>query len=185
MLELGTLAPHFSLPDTEGNIVSLDDFPGTKPLLMVFMCNHCPFVIHIRKALSTFAKEYLAKGLSIVGVNANDTVSYPADSPAMMKREVKLADYTFPYLFDESQSVAKAYQAACTPDFFLFDKARKLVYRGQFDDSRPGNGKTVTGADLRNAVDALLEGAGIPTEQKPGIGCNIKWKRGNEPDYFV
>jgi thiol-disulfide isomerase/thioredoxin len=154
-------------------------------LLVIFMCNHCPFVIHLRSALAAFGKEYQAKGLGIVGINSNDISTHPDDSPERMKGEVKSAGYTFPYLFDESQEVAQAYGAACTPDFFLFDAQHRLVYRGQFDDSRPGNGKPITGCDLRAACDAVLAGTAVTTRQKPSIGCNIKWKSGREPAYFT
>jgi peroxiredoxin len=181
MLALGTPAPPFRLTDTQGKLVALDDFKNQSALLVVFMCNHCPYVIHVREALAKFGREYQARGFGMVGINANDPVNYPDDSPARMADEVRLAGYTFPYLFDETQAVAKAYRAACTPDFFLFDGARKLVYRGQFDDSRPGNGKPVTGADLRAAVEAVLAGKPVSPAQKPSLGCNIKWKRGNEP----
>ena len=184
MLNLGTPAPDFSLPDTNGKIVSLGNFSNSSALLVVFMCNHCPYVVHLKKALSDFAKEYQKKGLGLVGINANDAAKYPEDSPWKMKQEVKTFDYTFPYLYDETQEVAKAYQAACTPDFFLFDKNRKLVYRGQFDESRPGNDKPVTGQDLRKAVDAVLTGKTPSVPQRPSIGCNIKWKAGNAPSYF-
>nr|VFK56871.1 MAG: Peroxiredoxin [Candidatus Kentron sp. TUN]VFK59226.1 MAG: Peroxiredoxin [Candidatus Kentron sp. TUN]VFK64061.1 MAG: Peroxiredoxin [Candidatus Kentron sp. TUN] len=187
MLELGTTAPDFSLPDTgaDGKPVSIQDFQGSAGLLVIFMCNHCPYVHHIRKAFMDFAREYQPKGLAIVGINANDVANYPDDSPDKMAEEVVNFGYTFPYLFDETQEVAKAYRAACTPDFFLFDEARKLVYRGQFDDSRLKNRLPVTGRDLRAAVDALLSGQVIdPESQKTSLGCNIKWKAGNEPDYF-
>jgi len=184
MLPLGTPAPDFCLPDTSGKMVSLRDFENAPALLVMFICNHCPFVKHIRKALADFAREYQAKGLAIVGINSNDVVKYPEDSPEKMAEEVRDAGYVFPYLFDETQEVAKAYRAACTPDFFLFDRDRRLVYRGQFDDSRPSNDRPVTGADLRVAVDAVLEGRPVSPDQKPSIGCNIKWKPGNEPDYF-
>ena len=147
------------------------------------MCNHCPFVIHLREALSAFAREYQAKGLAVVGINANDITNRPDDSPAMMAEEIKRAGYTFPYLFDETQQTAMAYQAACTPDFFLYDGDRKLVYRGQFDGSRPGNDVPVTGADLRAAAEAVLSGQAIAEQQSPSLGCNIKWQPGNEPDY--
>lgn len=183
MLDLGTPAPAFRLPDTGGNRVSLDDFSSARALLVVFLCNHCPYVIHIRPALAAFAREFQPRGLAVVGINANDVTRYPDDSPEKMKAEAVQAGYTFPYLFDETQEVAKAYRAACTPDFFLFDGQRRLVYRGQFDDSRPGHG-TPTGGDLRNAVNALLEGKALPADQKASMGCNIKWKEGNEPDYF-
>ncbi len=183
MLDLGTPAPVFNLPDTQGNQVSLDDFSGAKALLVAFLCNHCPYVIHIRPALAAFAREFQSRGLAVVGINANDVVRYPDDSPEKMKVEAVQAGYTFPYLFDETQAVAKAYRAACTPDFFLFDGQRKLVYRGQFDDSRPGHGIS-TGRDLRDAVNALLDGKALTGDQQASMGCNIKWKEGNEPDYF-
>lgn len=184
MLPLGTTAPDFQLPDTSGKIVSLADFKDKAALLVVFMCNHCPYVIHIRDGLAKFARDYAPLGVGIVGINANDVKNYPADSPAKMKEEVKSAGYIFPYLYDETQAVAKAYRAACTPDIFLFDKNQKLVYRGQFDDSRPGNGLPVTGKDLRAALDAVLAGKLVSENQKASIGCNIKWKSGNEPDYY-
>ncbi len=184
MLELGTPAPPFRLPDTEGRWRTLDDFKSAPALLVIFMCNHCPYVKHLRGALADFAREYQAKGLAIVGINANDATNYPDDSPEKMVAEAAEAGYRFPYLYDESQAVAKAYRAACTPDFFLFDDQRKLVYRGQFDDSRPGNGVPITGKDLRAAVDALLAGQAVNGEQTPSLGCNIKWKPGEEPDYF-
>jgi peroxiredoxin len=185
MAPLGTLAPDFGLPDTNGKLVSLSDFAKAPALLVVFMCNHCPFVKHIRAGLAQFARDYQPRGLAMVGINSNDVASYPEDSPAKMAEEVKAAGYTFPYLYDEAQTVAKAYRAACTPDFFLYDRDRRLVYRGQFDDSRPSNGRPVTGSDLRAAVDAVLAGRPVSTEQKPSIGCNIKWKRGAAPDYFA
>lgn len=184
MLPLGTPAPDFRLPDTQGRIVSLSDFKDCPALLVIFMCNHCPYVQHIRAGLAQLARDYIPRGVGIVGINANDVERYPEDSPAKMAEEVKKAGYIFPYLFDETQEVAKAYRAACTPDFFLFDRDRRLVYRGQFDDSRPGNGIPVTGRDLRAALDALLAGKPVPANQKPSMGCNIKWKPGNEPDYF-
>ena len=185
MLELGTPAPDFSLPEpATGKTVSLADFQGAPGLLVIFMCNHCPYVKHIRHALADFACEYQPKGLKIVGINANDAENYPDDSPAKMVEEVNELGLTFPYLYDENQVVAKAYMAACTPDLYLFDAAQKLVYRGQFDASRPGNNITVTGTDLRAAVDALLTGKPVSADQKPSLGCNIKWKPGNEPDYY-
>ncbi len=184
MLELGTPAPGFSLPDTEGNTVSLQDFADAPALLVVFMCNHCPFVIHIREALAAFGRELRDQGVAMVGINANDALGYPDDAPDKMKQEQVAHGYVFPYLYDESQEVAKAYRAACTPDFFLFDGERRLVYRGQFDDSRPGSGVPVTGEDLRAAVRRLLAGDAQPADQKPSLGCNIKWRPGNEPDYF-
>ena len=184
MLPLGTAAPDFKLPDTGGKIVSLADFKDKAALLVIFMCNHCPYVIHIRPGLAQLARDYLPRGAAIAGINSNDVANYPADSPAKMKDEVKSAGYIFPYLYDETQAVAKAYRAACTPDIYLFDKNQKLVYRGQFDDSRPGNGIPVTGRDLRAALDAVLAGRPVSPNQKASIGCNIKWKSGNEPDYF-
>jgi len=184
MLPLGTSAPDFKLPDTTGKIVSLADFAGKPALLVLFICNHCPFVKHLRAALAQLARDYQSRGVAIVGISSNDVANYPDDSPAKMVEEAKAAGYTFPYLYDESQAVAKAYRAACTPDIYLFDKDRKLAYRGQFDDSRPGNGISVTGKDLRAALDALLAGKPAPADQRPSLGCNIKWKPGNEPDYF-
>ena len=184
MLPLGTQAPYFELSDTEGNSVSLDDFKDAPALLVAFICNHCPFVVHIRAEFARFAKEYQAKGLAIVGINSNDAVAYPDDGPAKMAEEVKRVGYSFPYLHDDTQEVAKAYHAACTPDLFLFDSKKRLVYRGQFDGSRPSNGVPVTGQDLRRAADAVLAGQPVPSEQRPSIGCNIKWKPGNAPSYF-
>ena len=184
MAVLGMTAPSFALPDTEGRIVSVESFVGATGLLVIFLCNHCPFVKHLRLELANFIRKYQGRGLAVVGINSNDVTTHPADSPEMMSRETEEAGYTFSYLFDEDQSVAKAYTAACTPDFFLFDQARLLVYRGQFDGSRPGNDVAVTGADLGAAVEALLEGGSISTDQLPSVGCNIKWKPGNEPDYF-
>jgi len=183
MLPLGTEAPWFRLPDPAGTLVALDDFAGASALVVVFMCNHCPFVRHIRAGLADFARDGQRRGVAVVGINANDVASYPADSPAAMAREVDAAGYTFPYLYDESQAVAKAYRSSCTPDFFLFDADRRLVYRGQFDDSRPGNARPVTGADLRAALDDVLAGRPVAPDQKPSIGCNIKWKPRNAPDY--
>ena len=184
MLELGTPTPDFKLPDTDGEIVSLSDFKGKKGLLVMFISNHCPYVKLIKEELSRFAKEYQSKGLGIVAIGSNDVENYPDDSPEKMAEDVKKFGYTFPYLYDETQEVAKAYRAACTPDFFLFDGDMKLAYRGQFDDSRPKNGKKVTGKDLREAADKVLAGEEVPKEQIPSIGCNIKWKAGNQPEYF-
>jgi peroxiredoxin len=183
MLPLGTAAPDFRLPDTNGKTVSLSDFKG-KPLLVAFICNHCPYVKHIRTGLAQLARDCAARGVAVVGISSNDVANHPDDSPANMKEEVKTAGYVFPYLYDESQAAAKTYHAACTPDFYLFDKDHRLVYRGQFDDSRPGNSLPVTGKDLRAALDAVLAGKPVSPTQKPSIGCNIKWKAGNEPDYF-
>jgi peroxiredoxin len=184
MSSLGTEAPGFSLVNVDGRTVSLGDFDDAPALLVVFMCNHCPFVKHLADALAQFAIEYMPKGLAVVGINSNDVASHPADSPEQMVREAEERGYQFPYLYDETQEVAKAYRAACTPDFFLFDGERRLVYRGQFDDSRPDSGIPITGKDLRAAVDAVLVGKKPSAEQRPSIGCNIKWIEGNEPDYF-
>lgn len=187
MLELGTAAPDFSLPQpSTGNTVSLANFTCNQALLVIFMCNHCPYVLHIHKELNDLIREYQSKGLAAVAINANDVENYPDDSPEKMISLSKEMDYCFPYLFDEDQSVAKAYKAACTPDFFLFDSEMKLAYRGQFDSSRPGNDDAVTGADMRAAFEAVLAGNIITDDaQKPSMGCNIKWQEGNSPDYFV
>ena len=185
MLPLGTDAPSFSLPNVDGRTVSLSDFASAKGLLVIFMCNHCPFVKHLRTALAEFGREYQAQGLAVVGINSNDVATHPEDSPAKMIEEHRSAGYTFPYVFDATQEIAQAYKAACTPDFFLFDGRQSLVYRGQFDASRPGNGKPVTGSDLRTAVEAMLAGKPALLEQRASIGCNIKWIEGNEPDYFT
>jgi len=184
MLPLGTTAPGFSLPNIDGSIVSLEDFRGAPALLVMFICNHCPYVKHIADPLAQLCADYQAKGVAVVAINSNDAVAYPDDAPEKMAAEAAARRYTFPYLFDETQEVAKAYRAACTPDFYVFDRNQRLVYRGQLDDSRPGNGKPVTGADLRAALDAVLSGATPPADQRPSMGCNIKWKPGNEPDYF-
>ncbi len=184
MAPLGMPAPDFDLPDHLGQRKSLSDFDDAPALLVAFICSHCPFVVHIRSAFGSLAQEYMDRGLAVVAIVSNDLENYPQDGPEGMAREIEEGGYTFPYLVDETQEVAKAYTAACTPDFFLFDQERKLVYRGQFDDSRPGNGVPVTGSDLRRAVDAVLAGTPVPQEQKSSIGCNIKWKKGNEPDYF-
>jgi peroxiredoxin len=184
MLPLGTKAPDFALPDTKGKIVSLSDFKDAPALLVIFMCNHCPFVKHIIDELAKLVKQYQKKGAAVVGINSNDIEAYPEDSPDNMAKLVKEKGLTFPYLYDETQKAALAYRAACTPDFFLFDKAGTLVYRGQMDDSRPGNNIPVTGKDLRAALDAVLEGKQVSEKQKPSIGCNIKWKQGSEPEYF-
>ena len=184
MQPLGTKAPDFRLPGPMGKTVSLDDFKDSSALLMVFMCNHCPFVQHVLPHFARLAQEYQARGVGIVGISSNDVQSYPQDGPAKMAELSKSRGLTFPYLYDEAQEVAKAYGAACTPDFYLFDGNRRLVYRGQMDDSRPGNNRPVTGADLRAALDAVLEGRPVSDNQKPSVGCNIKWKPGNEPGYF-
>jgi len=183
MTELGAPAADFALPDTQGNQVKRDDFSAATGLLVVFMCNHCPYVVHIRGELASFAVEYREKNLAVVGINANDASTHPADSFEKMVEEVRQVGYTFPYLHDETQQVALSYGAVCTPDFFLYDGDRILVYRGQFDDSRPKNNVPVTGRDLRAAADALLEGRPISKDQKPSVGCNIKWKPGNAPGF--
>jgi peroxiredoxin len=184
MLPLGTAAPDFRLPDSNGKTVSLADFKAQPALLVVFMCNHCPYVQHIRAGLAQLAHDYLPRGVAMVGINSNDVANYPDDSPAKMAAEVKTAGYLFPYLYDESQAIAKAFHAACTPDFFLFDRGRRLVYRGQFDASRPGNGIPVTGKDVRTALNAVLAGKTTSQFQAPSMGCNIKWKAGNAPAHF-
>ena len=184
MLPLGTVAPDFSLPDTEQHLVSKGDFDEAPGLLVMFLCNHCPFVKHIRDSLAHLAAESGSRGLAIVAISSNDTAAFPEDSLEMMRQEAREAGYTFPYLYDETQDVAKAYRAACTPDFFLFDGQRRLIYRGQFYDSRPGNEVPVSGNDLAAAIDALIEKRPVSPQQKPSIGCNIKWKPGNEPEYF-
>ena len=184
MLPLGTAAPNFSLPNVDGKTVSLADLRGKKALLVMFICNHCPFVKHVADELARLGRDYQAKGAALVAISSNDIVNHPDDSPEKMKDEAKARGYTFPYLYDADQSVAKAYQAACTPDFFVFDADQKLVYRGQLDGSRPGNDVPVNGADLRAALDAVLAGNKPTAEQRASLGCNIKWKAGNEPDYF-
>ena len=186
MLPLGTRLPSFSLPDFDGRIVSTDDFRDAPALLVAFICGHCPFVTHIRSGFAQFAREYHARGLAIVAVNSNDIDAFPEDGPDGMRDEATGAGYVFPYLFDETQEVARRFRAACTPDLYLFDKARRLVYRGRFDDSRPRTNPPmpVTGSDIRAAADAVLAGTPVPQEQKGSVGCNIKWKRGNAPDYF-
>lgn len=177
MLPLGTVAPAFRLPDPSGKFVSSDDFPGAPAFLVVFICNHCPYVKHVQARFTQMATEYQVRGVAVVAINSNDAATFPEDSPEKMAEEIKSAGYTFPYLYDESQEVAKAYRAACTPDFFLFDSDRRLVFRGQFDDSRPKNGLPVTGADLRAALDTVLAGGALSPNQKPSVGCSIKWKR--------
>lgn len=184
MLELGTCAPDFSLPEpATGKIIQLADFTG-RPLLLVFICNHCPYVLHIADKLAELARTYQQRGVAFVAINSNDVANYPDDSPDKMPAMSERFGFTFPYLYDESQAAAKAYRAACTPDFYLFDAAHKLVYRGQFDDARPRNEVAVSGADLSDALQALLANRPPLAEQKPSLGCNIKWKAGNEPDYF-
>lgn len=186
MLKLGTPAPDFRLPDvTSGKTVALADFAGKPALLVMFLCRHCPYVQHVKEGLARFAADYAPKDLAIVAISANDAKNYPEDAPESLKAFAREEGYGFPFCYDETQAVAKAYTASCTPDFFLFDGDRRLFYRGQMDDSRPGNGKPVTGKDLRAAADAVLAGKPPPTEQRPSVGCNIKWKRGNEPAYFL
>ncbi|MBI1248306.1 redoxin domain-containing protein [bacterium] len=184
MLPLGTKAPDFSLTNVDSKTVSLSDLADAKALVVIFMCNHCPFVKHLADALAQFGKDFQAKGAAVVGISSNDVANYPDDSPELMAKEAADRGYTFPYLYDADQSAAKAYHAACTPDFFVFDGEQKLVYRGQFDASRPGNDKAITGSDLRAAVDAVLAGQPVPEPQMPSIGCNIKWMAGKEPEYF-
>jgi peroxiredoxin len=184
MLALGTPAPDFQLPNPAGRVVRLADFQAAPALVVMFICNHCPYVKHLRSGLAAFGRDALARGAAVVAINANDATRYPDDGPDRMAEEARSAGYSFPYLYDAAQTVAKAYRAACTPDFFLFDAQRRLVYRGQFDDSRPGNSLPVTGKDLRDALDAVLTGRSVPVNQKASIGCNIKWRPGNEPrDY--
>lgn len=184
MLELGTKAPPFRLPSAMGGAVSVEDFSDASALLVMFICNHCPFVKHVRDELVKLSNDYRPRGVAVVAVNSNDWSTYPDDSPEMMEKEAREYGYPFAYLYDETQEVARAYRAACTPDFYLFGARQELVYRGQLDDSRPGNGVPVSGRDLRAALDALLAGEPGPAEQKPSLGCNIKWRPGNEPDYF-
>jgi peroxiredoxin len=177
MLELGATAPEFALLNViTGNTVSRDDFRGRKALLVMFICAHCPYVKHIEKGLADLGRDYAAQSLAIFAISSNDVVTHPADSPAGLKQQAETLGFNFPYLYDETQAVARAYKAACTPDFFLFDASFRLVYRGQFDSSRPGNGIPVTGKDLRAAIDAVLTGAPVSQDQHPSIGCNIKWK---------
>lgn len=190
MLGLGTLAPDFRLPDTTsgGKEVALGDFDAARALLVTFICNHCPFVQHVAGELAALSRDLPARGVAMVAISSNDVAAYPADAPEAMAAEAARQGWAFPYLYDESQSVAQAYRAACTPDFFLFDAVtpedgRRLVYRGQLDPSRPGNGVPVTGSDLRAAIDAVLAGQPVDPDQRPSLGCNIKWAPGNEPDY--
>jgi peroxiredoxin len=185
MLALGTQAPSFALTDVvSGTTVSLDDFAGKKGVLVMFICRHCPFVKHVEQELARIGKEYTEADLAIVAISSNDAANYPDDAPESLKEQAQSLNFTFPYLYDDDQSVAKAYTAACTPDFFLFDESRSLVYRGQLDASRPGNEVPVTGEDLRSAIDAVLSDSPINEQQIPSVGCNIKWKDGNAPDYF-
>jgi thiol-disulfide isomerase/thioredoxin len=185
MLELGTRIPAFELVDAvSGEMVTPDDFTDRHALLVMFICNHCPFVKHVLDELGRLGADYLPRGVGIVAINSNDADAYPQDAPPNMKRLAESEGWTYPFLFDETQDVAQAFRAACTPDFFLFDGGRQLAYRGQLDASRPGNDVPVSGRDLRAALDAVLSGHPCPSEQTPSVGCNIKWKPGNEPDYF-
>ena len=184
MLPLGTEAPAFSLPDADGKTHSLDEAGNADAYLVMFICNHFPIVRHVREELARLSSDYLSRNVAVFAINSNDFDRHPDDSPARMKEEARKWAYPFPYLVDRDQAVAKAYRAACTPDFFVFDGDRKLVYRGQLDDSRPSNAKPVTGRDVRAALDAVLQATPLPGEQLPSIGCNIKWRPGNEPDYF-
>lgn len=184
MLPLGTKAPAFTLPNTEGQPVTLSDYENSKALLVIFMCNHCPYVKHVADELKKLADDYADQGLGVVGISSNDAENYPDDSPAAMAQEKADRGYQFEYLYDEDQSVAQAYRAACTPDFYLFNAAQELAYRGQLDGSRPNSGIPVTGEDLRAAIDAVLAGNSAPKTQRPSLGCNIKWKSGQEPQYF-
>ena len=185
LLALGTKAPDFRLPDVLlGKTITLESFADKKGLLVMFICRHCPYVQHIKEELSRLGQDFINKEVGIVAISSNDAANYPDDAPDRLKVMVKELNLSFPLCYDESQEIAKAYTAACTPDFFLFDRERRLVYRGQMDDSRPGNGKPVTGRDLRSALDAVLAGKPVSQDQKPSLGCNIKWKKGNEPTYF-
>ena len=185
MLPLGTSAPDFALPEAvSGETVSLADFKNSPALLVMFICNHCPYVKHVQAGLTQMVKDFQARGVGVVAISANDVANFPDDGPEKMREEARRAGYTFPYLYDESQSVARAYRAACTPDFFLFDGAHRLVYRGQMDDARRANSLPVTGASVRAALEAVLAGKLVSPNQIPSLGCNIKWKPGNEPEYF-
>jgi peroxiredoxin len=184
MAPLGIKAPKFSLPDVvSSRTVSLDDYKNAPALLVMFICNHCPYVKHVREHLAQMVREYQARGVAVIAISSNDVAQYPDDGPEGMKEDARAQGYTFPYLYDETQEVAKQYRAACTPDFFVFDRDRRLVYRGQMDDSRPSSGRPVTGRDLRAALDAVLAGRLVPADQKPSVGCNIKWKEKNAPEY--
>ncbi|HSG32595.1 MAG TPA: thioredoxin family protein [Thermodesulfobacteriota bacterium] len=177
MIPLGTTAPDFTLPDAvSGNDMNLEQLKSDKATVIMFICNHCPYVKHVQKGLVELANDYISKGVSFIAINSNDVDNYPDDSPENMKKDAERFGYPFPYLFDESQQIAKAYDASCTPDFYIFDAELKLVYRGQMDDSRPGNGRPVTGKDIRKALDQILEGQSLSPDQIPSIGCNIKWK---------
>ena len=185
MLELGTEAPAFRLPDVvSGKTISLSVFTGKPALLVMFICRHCPYVQHVKAELARLGRDYTTKSVGIVAISSNDAADYPDDAPERLTAMAQEEGFVFPLCYDETQVVAKAYTAACTPDFFLFNKERQLVYRGQLDDSRPGNGRPVTGKDLRAAIDAVLAGTPVNAQQRPSVGCNIKWKKGHEPAYF-
>jgi peroxiredoxin len=184
MLPLGTVAPDFELPNVDGRMVAYADAAGARGTVVMFICNHCPFVKHVADHLAVLGRDYLPRGVGFVAISSNDVAKHPADSPEQMVREAEERGYPFPYLYDETQEVAKAYRAACTPDFYLFDADRRLVYRGQLDASRPGGDVPVTGRDLRVALDGLLAGEPPLTDQVPSLGCNVKWRAGHEPDYF-
>ncbi|HEY9877157.1 MAG TPA: thioredoxin family protein [Leptolyngbyaceae cyanobacterium] len=185
MLALGTPAPDFALPDVVfGEVISLETFAGDSALLVIFLCQHCPFVKHVQQELARLGQEYIPRGVGVVAISANNVATHPQDSPENLKAMAESLKFNFPLCYDESQETAKQYTAACTPDFFVFDSEVKLAYRGQLDDSRPSNGVPVTGKDLRAALDAILAGKPVDPEQKPSVGCNIKWKPGNEPPYF-
>ena len=184
MIPLGTTAPGFSLPNVDGRVLSLDDVVGPHGTVVMFICNHCPFVKHVADQLAAVGRDYMPRGIGFVAVNSNDAATHPADSPEQMVHEAELRGYPFPYLHDDTQEVARAYHAACTPDFFVFDAGRSLVYRGQLDGSRPGNDVPVSGDDLRSALDALIAGRGPVPDQRPSLGCNVKWKPGMEPEGF-
>lgn len=184
MLPLGTHAADFSLLDVSGRTMNWKDVAGEHGTVVMFICNHCPFVKHVADELARLGHEYMPRGIGLVAISSNDVSTHPADSPEQMVHEAEQRGYPFPYLYDETQEVAKEYRAACTPDFYLFDRDAKLVYRGQLDDSRPDSGIPVTARDLRGAIDAVLAGTSVAAEQTPSIGCNIKWKAGSEPDYF-
>jgi peroxiredoxin len=183
MLPLGTAMPPFSLPDLDGRVVTDRDFPDASALLVAFICPHCPYVKHVRDAFAQVVREYQPRNVAVVAINSNDAQAFPDDDPAGMRREASAAGFSFPYLYDESQEIAKAFHAACTPDFFVFDRDRRLAYRGQFDSSRPKSATPVTGADLRRALDAVIAGQAVPSTQLPSVGCNIKWKPRNAPTY--
>lgn len=184
MLALGTPMPDFALPDVQSQeIIRPETFQDKPALLVMFICRHCPYVVHVQEELTRLGRDYQAKGLGILGISSNDASGYPADAPSRLKDMAEQLGWQFPYCYDETQAVAKAFTAACTPDFFVFDRQRHLVYRGQLDNSRPGNGKPVTGQNLREALDAVLAGQPVPGQQRPSAGCNIKWKPGNEPGY--